>query len=368
MTRDAGQESVRVSGFEKSFPALAASLHRRPLALLPTPLEPASRLGTAIGAPNLLTKRDDQSGLPYGGNKVRKLEYLLGDALALGCDSVVTFGAAGSNHALATAVYAAQAGLTCHAVLVDQVATPYVANTLRWHALLGTRVYAAAGFAGTAALAARIRAEHPGGPSAIAEIPWGGSSVPGTVGFVAAGFEFAAQFRASGIPLPPRIYLPCGTMGSVAGLALGLAAAGLPATVVSVKVVPQAMVTAAAVGALAVATNEAVRRLDPGFPQVTNVLSSIEFRTGYLGAGYAEATAGGLEAAELAATLEGFRVDTTYSAKALACLIDDARGGRTAGTTPVFWQTWNSRPYPPGLPSADTGKLPEAFKGFLATG
>ena len=134
----------------------------------------------------------------YGGNKVRKLEYLLGDALQRGCDAVVTFGAAGSNHALATAIYARQVGLVCHAVLTDQVQTPWVANTLRWHALLGTRLWPAAGFAETQTAALALRASHPSGPDRLYEVAWGGSSPLGSLGFVDGGHGTGHATRRRG--------------------------------------------------------------------------------------------------------------------------------------------------------------------------
>lgn len=348
-----------------SFPELARRLPRRGIALLPTPLEPAPGLGQAIGAPHLLTKRDDIAGRPYGGNKVRKLEYLLGDALAQGCDGVLTFGAAGSNHALATAIYAIEAGLACHVVLTHQVRTPYLADTLRWHALIGTRVHAIRGMDGTRARAEEIRSHHPGGPARLYQIPWGGSSVLGTTGFVEAGLELAAQFRSSNLGGPARIYLPCGTMGSVAGLALGLAVAGLPATVVSVRVVPQEAVSGEAIGRLVEATNQDLHRRDAHFPLVPEAPRQIELRTGYVGGGYAHVTPEARAAATLARDTQGLKVDTTYSAKALACLMDDARAGRLRDCVPVFWQTYNSRPCPAGLDRVDTSGLPESFQSYL---
>ena len=342
-----------------SFP----SVSKLALATLPTALEPARRLGTSIGAPDLLTKRDDLAGLAYGGNKVRKLEYLLGDAVSRGCDAVVTFGAAGSNHALATAVYAQQVGLDCYAVLTDQIVTPWVANTLRWHGLLGTHVIAAAGYLETQAEAARLRAVHPSGPDRLYEIPWGGSSPLGSLGFVDAGSELAAQLAAAGVTGPVRVYLPCGTMGSVAGLLIGLRRAGVRATVVSVKVVPQNVVDAAAVLQLAAA----IRPLLPAgtAPPMDDLAAQLEFRAEFAGEGYAVPTPECVEAVALARDLEGFKLDTTYSGKALACLVADARSGQLAGQTPVFWQTWNSRPYPAGLESADVARLPAAFGKFL---
>jgi D-cysteine desulfhydrase len=333
------------------------------LAALPTALEAARHLGAAIGAPDLLTKRDDLAGRVYGGNKVRKLEYLLGDAIARGCDAVVTFGAAGSNHALATAVYAKQVGLDCFAVLTDQIQTPWVANTLRWHCLLGTRIVPAAGFVESQAEAARLRASHPGGPEKLCEVPWGGSSPLGSLGFVDAGGELATQLDAAGVTGPIRVYLPCGTMGSVAGLLVGLRRASVPATVVSVKVVPQNVVDAAAVLRLTAAVGDL---LPPGTaPAMDDLAAHLEFRTEFAGEGYAMPTPECVEAVALARDLEGFRLDTTYSGKALACLVADARSGRLAGATPVFWQTWNSRAYPAGLAGVDTSGVPATFGKFF---
>ncbi len=308
-------------------------------------------------------KHDDISGPVYGGNKVRKLEYLLADALDRGCDAVLTFGAAGSNHALATAIYAKQTGLACHAVLTDQVQTPWVATTLRWHGLLGTNMVPAMKGAEIQARVARLRETHPTGPERLYEVPWGGSSPTGSLGFVDAGVELAAQLAAAGINGPVRVYLPCGTMGSVAGLLLGLRIATASATVVSVKVVPQNIVDAAAVLKLAAA----IQRLLPPEQRsrADHVASSLEFRPEFAGAGYALPTPECVEAVALAKDLAGLKLDTTYSGKALACLVADGRSGRLAGCTPVFWQTWNSQPYPAGLDSVDITKLPAAFQKFF---
>ncbi len=330
--------------FDRRFPQLAARLPWQALADLPTALEAAPRFGAALGIPSLLVKRDDRSGRPYGGNKVRKLEYLLGDALARGCDAVLTFGAAGSNHALATAIYARQLGLDCHAVISDQVQTPWVADTLRWHLQLGTQLTPAASYAQMLATAATIRAQHPGGAERLYEIPWGGSSPLGTLGFVAAGFEIAAQLADLGLEEPARIYLACGTMGSVAGLLLGLYLADSDAMVVGVPILPQERVTAPAVGALCKAAHQEMQQRDASVPSCPDLLSRLEFRSAFFGTGYAEATREGLEAMQLARDLADLKVETTYTAKALACLIADARSGRLAGCTPVFWQTWNSQP------------------------
>jgi len=152
-------------------------------------------------------------------------------------------------------------------------------------------------------------------------------------------------------------------MGSVAGLLVGLSVAGVPATIVSVKVVPQNVVDAEAVLRLAVATQDL---LSAGPARSAAELTThLEFRAEFAGAGYALPTPDCLEAVALALELEKFKLDTTYSGKALACLVADARSGRLAGHTPIFWQTWNSRPYPVGLDQVDVTHLPAGFQKFF---
>ncbi|MBM4221367.1 MAG: pyridoxal-phosphate dependent enzyme, partial [Gammaproteobacteria bacterium] len=309
-----------IGPFDARFPQLAARLPRRELADLPTPIESAPRLGAALGVPSLLVKRDDLSGQPYGGNKIRKLEYLLGDALARGCDTVLTFGAAGSNHALATSIYARQLGLDCHAILSEQVQTPWVADTLRWHLQLGTQLTPAASYAQMLEAAANIRAAHPGGAERLYEITWGGSSPLGTIGFVAAGVEIATQLADMGVQGPVRIYVACGTMGSVAGLVLGLHLAGSDATVVAVPILPKERIATPAIVALCDAAGQLMRGHDAGVPACPDPAARFEFRNGFLGAGYAHATPEGIEAMHLAGELAGLKTETTYTAKALACL------------------------------------------------
>src|SRR5690606_7410853 len=145
------------------------------------------------------------------------------------------------------------------------------------------------------------------------------SACLGTSGFVAAGIELRDQLEACGHPPPERIYLPCGTMGSVAGLVLGLRAAGLSCTVVAVKVVPQKSTDVAAIGRLCTETNGELHRRDADFPLIATPLAGLEFRTEFLGAGYADVTAESREAVRLAAE-HGILLDTTYSGKAMACL------------------------------------------------
>ena len=345
------------------FPGLNASLPLHALTDLPTPLEPADGLAHEIGAGRLLIKRDDLTAHPHGGNKVRKLEYLLGDALYRGCDTVVTFGAAGSNHALATAVYARQLGLTCYAVLTDQPLTSDVGPTLRYHARLGTILVHADGYLDSLHKAEGIRNRHPGGAARLYEIAWGGSSWLGATAFVNAALELSAQLgeRAE----PHFIYVACGTMGTAVGLALGLRLAEMQTRVVAVQVVPEPVTTAANFEKLFERTNRELHDRESTIPIFENPLANVELRAEFLGPGYAEATPECAAAIKLIKAAEGLRLETTYTGKALAALVHDARSGRLEADRALFWNTYNSLPYPANPIAVGPTAFGEAFRKYL---
>jgi D-cysteine desulfhydrase len=348
-------------------PALAA-LPRVALGNWPTPLAAAPALGAALGQPALWLKHDGRAARGYGGNKVRKLEYLLGAARQKGCDAVVTFGAAGSNHVLATALHAAELGLRCHAVLTDQPRTAWVGDTLRWHALLGTTLHASIGFADSARIAAALRAGHATGPDALCEIPWGGSSPVGALGFIAAGLELAAQCRARsvapGAGAPQAVYVPLGTMGTAVGLALGLRLAGLATPVIAVQVVPAVVASGEALARLAADTTALLASLDPTASAAGERSLAIEHREEFFGAGYAVPTTAASEVVSKAAG-HGLFLETTYSGKALAAVAADAGRYDPAGGPVVFWLTGNAQPRPPELKYADTMGIPAAFRHYV---
>jgi 1-aminocyclopropane-1-carboxylate deaminase/D-cysteine desulfhydrase-like pyridoxal-dependent ACC family enzyme len=351
------------AGLASAFPALGEALPHLALAELPTPLEEAPVLAERLGIGSLAVKRDDLTSPVYGGNKVRKLEYLLAEALARGCDTVVTFGTAGSNHALATAVFGARLGLQVHAVLTHQVAAPWVAPKLRYLLHLGARLHAARGFNHGNEVAAAIRAAHPGGARRVYEIPWGGSNWVGATGFVAAGLELARQAAAAP---PDFLYVAGGTMGTVVGLALGLRAAGLPTRIVVPRTVPSGAGEPERVAKLIEAANRELRARDASFPLFGEPLANVELRPEFLGSGYAEATPAATEAVALMRE-QGVTLEITYTGKAFAGLVADARAGRLAGRRVVFWHTYNSAPYPDALDGVDVASLPDELTPYLAT-
>ena len=353
------------NALQAAFPALAEALPYISLTTLPTPLNEAPALAKHLGLGSLGIKRDDLTSPIYGGNKVRKLDYLLADALARGCDTIVTFGAAGSNHALATAIFAQRLGLASHVVLMPQATTPYVAATLRYHLHIGTTVHAARNFNHSREVFEQIRKSHPQGPARVCEIPWGGSNWLGAAGFVAGAMELAGQYPSSGSPPPDFIYLAAGSMGTVIGLSLGLRIAGLDTRIVAPRVVPFGATAADRVVELVAEANRELHARDESFPLVSDPGRNVELRPEFLGTGYAEATPEALEAVALMGDLQHLKLETTYTGKAFAGVVTDARSGRLAGKRVIFWNTYSSAAYPAELQNVDTSALPAEFQAYL---
>lgn len=352
-----------VNALNAAFPTLGRQLPFVELAGQATALERADHLGEAIGCDQLFLKRDDVSGGIYGGNKVRKLEYLLGEALASRCEAVVTFGSAGSNHALATAIYARQIGLPCTAILTDQEANPSVAWTLRYLAWAGATIVPASHFGDVKVLANDVHRWY--GAGKVYEIPFGGSSWLGTVGFVAAGLELAAQLSALRVPGPDRIYVPCGTLGTAVGLALGLRLARLGSIVVAVKSIPRQHLTRDMLARFLANVNRKLNERDPSVPIVDATDRNFEVREEFAGYKYGLSTPECDEAVLLARERGGLHLDVSYSAKAFACIIADARSGKINRERVMLWLTYNAKPSPAEIGSITTENIPHEFQKFF---
>lgn len=298
------------------------------LAELPTPVEAVPTLSERAGA-DIWIKRDDLTGTRYGGNKVRKLEYLLGEALAEKADTLITTGAAGSHHALATTLYAADLELPVHVVAFPQPYSAHAEGHLKAMLQAGAEVHptrsAALAVPGATALSARMRLRR----RRPFVIPPGGSSVAGTLGHVEAGLELARQMEARTMPEPDAVYAPFGTGGTVAGLAIGLAAAGLTCAVIGVRVVPRSVANQTLVGNLVKRTVKKLRGLDTRFPDVAaDARALIQIAHQEYGGGYGAATSEGRNAGRLAREHADIELDPTYTQKAFAALLRDASGDR----------------------------------------
>jgi D-cysteine desulfhydrase family pyridoxal phosphate-dependent enzyme len=291
----------------------------------PTPLERLERLSRHLGGPAILVKRDDMTGLAFGGNKARKLEYLVADALARRATLLVTIGAAGSNHARMTSAAACRVGLKCALVLGGKPPATWQGNELL-DRLLGARMrYVERG--GDAALVKEARAWM---KALRAEgerpyfIPKGGSCGLGALGYVRGARETLADLRRMRSPAD-AIFVAVGSGGTIAGLAMGLAAHAPPErrpALVGVSVSLSA-------GRLRLDTGRILREIPRGAPARPRVTpADFELLDRYVGGGYGVSTPESLEAIRLAARLEGLLLDPVYTAKAMAGLIASVREGR----------------------------------------
>ena len=307
------------------------------LAHLPTPLERLDRLSRDLGGPEIWIKRDDCTGLSTGGNKTRKLEFLMAEALAEGADTVITQGATQSNHARQTAAFAAKLGLACHILLEDRTGSNDANYNRNGNVLLdhlhGATTSRRAGGADMAAemehLADRLRAE--GRKTYI--IPGGGSNPTGALGYVNCAFELVSQANDRGLVID-HIVTATGSAGTQAGLITGLKAvnAGIPLLGIGVRA-PKAKQEE---NVFALAERTAEKLGCPGVVKRADVVADCD----YVGAGYGIPRADTLEAIRMFAQLEGILLDPVYSGKGAAGLIDHIRKGRFAkGQRVVFLHT-----------------------------
>ncbi|TFG41957.1 MAG: pyridoxal-phosphate dependent enzyme [Chromatiales bacterium] len=344
-----------------AYPGLARHVRKRSFASLPTPV---SRHGIeyASGTQTVLVKHDDRTSPIYGGNKVRKLEYIFQRAKDRGAERVATFGTVGSNHALATAIFAKQFGLGCTCFLAHQKPTANIPAVLDAHLALGTELVRVGGGVNRLEVYRRYLQNR-----RTWVIPLGGSCWLGAVGFVNAGMELAAQIEAGELETPDRIYIANGTMGSVAGLALGLALAGLPTQLHAVRVTDPRYANREGMSRLMSKTATLLHRFDPTFPADLAARSSIVWRDDFFAGGYAQADEVTRRAVDFAKGNLDLTIETTYTGKAIAALLHDLENG-SAGRSNLFWNTFNSRP----LPTPKTGvhslqALPESFERYYET-
>lgn len=336
-----------------------SSLPHVSLGCFPTPVDHAKRLGEHLGLAQLYIKRDDLGGKPYGGSKLRKLEPLLGQALAQKRRLVVTFGGVGSNQAVATSVYASRLGLETLLLLLPQPPSAEVRHNLLADARYGAELRMSPGQSTERARALRLAAARGETPYII---PMGGSSPLGNSGFVTAARELAAEVRAGVLPEPDVVYIAMGTMGSAVGLALGLRRAGMKTHVVAVRASNRGTSTPARFFALANRTAAFLHEHDAAFSAAGLSPEAVTLDGRHLGRGYALPTRKGRAAIVLVRHFENLELEPVYTAKAMSALIDDAP--KLKNKVILFWNTHNSRPL--DLQNVTPEQLPRAFRGYFA--
>lgn len=305
------------------------------LAHLPTPLEPLPRLSEELGL-DLWIKRDDCTGLAGGGNKTRKLEFLLGAAFEEDADTLVTQGAVQSNHVRQTAAAAAAHGLACEIILEERTgskATDYVGNgNVLLDRLFGATLRTVPGGTDMVAelekTAAEVRAR--GGKPYV--IPGGGSNPTGALGYVDCAREIVIQADEMDLEVH-RIVTATGSAGTHAGLVAGLAVMGADIPVLGIGV--RAPKDRQEANVFKLAEETAALLGQPGRVRREQVVADCD----YVGEGYGLIDQGVIDALTLAARLDGIVLDPVYSGKAMKGLIALARAGRFKGETVVFLHT-----------------------------
>lgn len=334
--------SVGRSLIHERYPQTRATLPRVELLQTPTPVRELKALSEHAGGQHSLWLKDDsQSGPLWGGNKPRKLEWVLGDAQARGFRTILTFGALGTNHGLATALYARRHGIRTVLALVDQPVDDHVESQLARIRASGAVVHLTKTKPRTLMalpylLSRYAQASPPRPPYLLGP---GGSSAVGTLGFVEAALELADQVERGELPEPATVVLALGSGGSAAGLLAGLRMAGLETRVRPVLVNEALDLGEKRLYALA---RKTLGLLGSRGADVTGVdlrPGDLQVVDGYLGAGYGHSTPEGEEAMRLARDLEGLSLEPVYTAKALAALLPRV-GEAELGSGPVlFWNT-----------------------------
>ena len=357
------------------FPELSQRVARVALGTFPTPVESLQTVARELGASagDAWVKRDDISSPVYGGNKVRTLELLLGQARALGHSSVLATGAFGSNHALATALHAPSVGLSPSALLFPQPVSEAAFVNLRALAHSGAKLYALPHWSALPLGLAWARLKR--APAPYVMVP-GGATPLGALGYVSAGLELGRQIAAGLLPAPRRVIVGVGSTCTSAGLLVGLALAARfrigiePATLpllTSVRVSPWPVTSRLRILHLAARTAQFLRELGGSqVPRLDSATLGARFDVDgrYLGPGYGEPSGEGRQAEALWQRLELPALDGTYSAKAAARLLFGLRA-REAGPV-LFWSTKSSVPLPDGAASqAPLGEHPLRIRAWL---
>lgn len=291
---------------------------------LPTPLEPMAQLSKLLGGPRLWIKRDDCTGLSTGGNKTRKLEFLIADAINHNADTIITQGATQSNHARQTAAAAARFGMQCHLLLEDRTGNNTPDYTLNGNVLLdelhgasiSKRPAGADMNAEMEKLAQDLRAK--GRKPYV--IPGGGSNPIGALGYVNAALEIVSQANDIGLQIGHVVHAT-GSAGTQAGLVTGFVAlnSGVPVLGIGVRAAREQQENS--VFNLACRTAEHLGV--PGIVKREHVVANCD----YVGQGYGIPTDGMREAVSLLASTEGILLDPVYSGKGMAGLLDLVRKG-----------------------------------------
>ncbi|MDD5448746.1 MAG: pyridoxal-phosphate dependent enzyme [Actinomycetota bacterium] len=351
------------------FPELRQKVDWVSLGEFPTPVHKLEGISEEEGIPELYIKRDDLSSPFYGGNKVRKLEFILAHALAAGHKRLVTFGGAGSNHVLATAIHARRLAIDLFAVMTPQPNAFYVRKNLLLDYYNGVRFFPAKSIFGAPFQFAKAMIfgfeKMKGGFPLI--IPPGGSNILGSLGYVDSALELKQQIHSGAIPEPDFIFVAHGSGGTAAGLMVGVQVAGLKSKVVPVRVVDKYMCNRFSLARLANATIRFLMREIPRLDLRKINPAEMSYISDFAGETYAKFTPEAMEAVSKAKKLDDIKLEGTYTGKTLAGALDFIHSKGLEGKVCLFWNTYNSIDLYPKAAHLDFHLLPRKLQRYFET-
>jgi D-cysteine desulfhydrase len=344
---------------------LQTDLDRVPLGAGATPVRELTKLGERRGVARLWIK-DDASYSDVGGNKARKLEWLLADARRRGRRTILTGGALGTNHGLATATFARRLGMRTVLVLAPQPETDHVRAQLARLRESGAEIHLASGFATSLLIAARLMVARAGpGLRAPYLLPPGGSTPLGCVGYVRAALELGEQVAAGELPEPSHVVVALGSGGTAAGLLAGLRLAGMRSRLLCVRVSDVIPLDSRNVARLARRTLRLLEAHGVDAGAVAPFAGTLRVEPRWIGRGYGQATPEGERARDLFAEREGVTLDPVYTAKAVAALLDLNAAGAFGEGPVLYWHTYSAPEPNPVAPASGQGRMTGRPRGSL---
>lgn len=355
------QKPITIPLFKK-FPILANNIPYISLGTLPTPIKHLISLGNANNCTNLYLKDDGKTGTLFGGNKVRKLEFLLADARHKNCTHIVTVGGAGSNHATATTIYAKQLGLTCSTLLLKQLNTSSVLRNLLLMQANNAQISYFTHEEDFKTLNDMFL-HHPFPQTYF--IPVGGSNPIGTLGFVNAAFELKEQIEQGWMPEPDIIYLPLGSCGTAVGLALGMKLAGLKTHPIFVTISKPHEKRVAMFINLFNQTSAYLHSLDAPIPLMQTSADQWEFNARFGNTEYAENVEEISQAIQQLFKTEGIKIDATYAGRVFTAMVHDLATNNHKDKVVLFWNTFCSEPFSQVTSTTDYKQLPQNLHTYF---
>ena len=355
----------------KAYPSLSSQIPYISLGNWPSGIKKIEVLSEQLNAQIYIKDEGDCGALDangyisFGGNKVRKLEFLLADAIAKGYTTVLTYGGYASNHMVATACYAKKLGLQTIGLLFKQNPPPNIARNLLLNLYYDAHIFECPlpRLLNEDEIASFLH-DHNFGKAYV--IPVGGSNSLGVLGVVNAVFELRDQIAQGLLPEPDFIYVPFGSMGTTAGLLLGIKLAGLKTKVRAIKVTGTPKYNSDNLCDLILQTNAYLHELDASIALFDWNPVDIDIRAEFLGKGYAHATEGGLQALALIKELENITLDQTYTAKAADALVCDCKNNIIDSNQVIlFWNSYCSYEYPDLVNKVDCTLIPEWMLDYV---